>query len=121
MERELRNAELEELYQELEELKIELQDYYSENSGFSNGADFSLGFASRSKHIMERITELEEEEEVKMKNESFEILLKNLNHQIRLLNAYEFHIYDEDNPGYWIDEIFYNDIEDKIYFRMEDK
>ena len=51
--------ELEELYKEMQELKEELQDYYHENSGFSNGADFSLGFASRSKHIRERIEELE--------------------------------------------------------------
>ena len=61
MERKLIKEELEELYKELNELKEELQDYYSENSGFSNGADFSLGFASRSKNIMARINELEEE------------------------------------------------------------
>ena len=59
MKKELIKEELDGLYRELNELKEELHDYYSENSGFSNGADFSLGFASRSKHIVERINELE--------------------------------------------------------------
>ena len=53
--------ELEELYKEMQEVKEELHDYYHENSGFSNGADFSLGYASRTKQIRERIEELEEE------------------------------------------------------------
>ena len=61
MKKELIKKELDGLYWELNELKEELHDYYSENSGFSNGADFSLGFASRSKDIMARIEELEEE------------------------------------------------------------
>lgn len=53
--------ELVELYKEMQEIKEELQDYYHENSGFSNGADFSLGFSSRTKNIRERIDEIKEE------------------------------------------------------------
>lgn len=50
---------------------------------------------------------------------SFDVLMIILNNIIRSLNEYGFEIKDEENPDYFISEIYYDEKSDSLFFKCK--
>ncbi|MFX0548211.1 hypothetical protein ACOAKC_02635 [Hathewaya histolytica] len=53
-------------------------------------------------------------------SKALEVLIKSINSQIVTLNHNNFKIYDEENPTWNIEIIYYDKSEDKLYFRCRE-
>ena len=53
-------------------------------------------------------------------NKTFNVLLENINSQLTILSTNGYKIYDEENPEFYIKEVYYNEEDDQIYFGCEE-
>ncbi|WP_282804550.1 hypothetical protein [Clostridium tetani] len=54
-------------------------------------------------------------------NRALEVLIDTKNAEIDTLNKYDFKIFDEENPTYYIAGIYYDKETDKIYCRFKEE
>lgn len=52
---------------------------------------------------------------------AFKILIEIINSALDILNKYKFHVYDNDDAGWYLTEVFYKEDEDKIYFKCREE
>lgn len=54
-------------------------------------------------------------------NKSLTVLIDSINAQLTVLNDNDFKIYDEENPEYYLSEVYYNNEEDTLKCRFKEE
>lgn len=54
-------------------------------------------------------------------SKALQILIENINAQLAVLNANDLKIYDEENPEFYVKEIYYSQDDDSLYFKCEEE
>ena len=52
---------------------------------------------------------------------AFKVLIEVINSVISILNKYKYHLYDFENPKWFLEKIEYQKNEDKIYFKCKEE